>query len=204
MNRANLQRQGIHLVVKCQTMTPLLSNTNSRLLLLTLFVTLVCVTESSAEPKRDCLGFLARSKRNEVPVYPEPDVTQKVKRRLTQGEVVCVVGEVGEFLILDSPKAQSQEKPPSQASVGQFVRKTDLWESEENSYGYKLSPIEKIKQYVKYLQSGGVPDDGLYIFRPLIDLLKTDDASPEPHDAAPSLEPHHPPLAPPESPKSRD
>lgn len=190
-------------------MTRFLSSTNCRLLLLLLFVTLVGVTESFAEPKRDCLGFFARSKRNEVPVYPEPDVTQKVRRKLTQGEVVCVVGEVGEFLILDSPKAQSQEKRPKkqdsmQASVGQFVRKTDLWESEENSYGYQLSPIEKIKQYFKYLQSGGVPDDGLYIFRPLIDLLKTDDASPEPHDAAPSLEPDHPPQAPPDSPKSRD
>ena len=164
-------------------MTLLLNNTTSRLLLLALSVTLVCVTESSADSKRDCLGFFARSKRTDVPVYPEPDVTQKVGRRLEHGEVVCVVGEVGEFLILDSPKTQSQD------SAGQFVRKTDLWESEENSQGYQLSPAEKLKRFFKYLQSGGVPDDGLYIFRPLIDLFKTDAFAPE----SPVVAPNPPP-----------
>ncbi len=98
----------------------------------------------------------------DVPVYAESDLTAEVVARLSLGEEVCYVGEEKEFAIVEG----EFELKKSRLS---FVRLVDLWAPNlPASKTPARGLFEQVRRYLKYLQSGGVPEDPLLPYRPLL------------------------------------
>ncbi len=123
-----------------------------------------------------CTGLLYKAKKDNVPVYYEADLSSGVLSRLSAGELVCYVGEQGEFAVLHWQEGEANSKDSKLA----YARLVDLWPSNQTQQATQLSPFKQhppnvlntLKSYYYYVQSGGVPEDGLAPYRPLINIFK--------------------------------
>lgn len=119
------------------------------------------------EPKLVCAYY--RAKTPDVPVYKAPDTTSQVVARLSSGEMVCHIGEQGEFAILDwsyQEEINGRGKRAKDAkTVLVFVRLADLWAPASTR---PMDLVEQAKHYFYYMRQGAVPDDILAPFYPLI------------------------------------
>lgn len=133
--------------------------------------------EDTINPEREvitqCAGSLYRAKRDDVPVYEEPSLESSVLRRLKQSEQVCYLGEQGDFIIIQKKSNQQSSEQSSgqdgdKSSVA-FVRLVDVWEPSQGQV--RTSFLKKTRQYMNYVLHGGVPDDPLFLVRPLIESV---------------------------------
>ena len=145
-----------------------------------------------------CNGFVFRTKREGVPLYAQPDTTAAVIARLALGTRVCRVGVQQDFAILaqapgsepggtPSPSSEAADKPSSQtptkaSDLGKptqgedaqpfvFARNADLWSPDVVSPTQTQespSALQRLKNMLEYVQSGGVPEDGLLPYRSII------------------------------------
>lgn len=128
------------------------------------------------EPPEKCSGWLYRSKKHEVAVFEEPDRASRVLEYLSRGDEVCYVGERERFAIVE----WTVEKQA-------YVRLVDLWPGPLSDYAKeKLSKsgkpmpnpteyglmgiIKRVKRYFTYMRSGGVPDNALDAYEPIIGI----------------------------------
>jgi hypothetical protein len=138
-----------------------------------------CASYRNAAELTNCSFY--RSKKNGVPVYDGPDTTSSRLDTLALGEEVCYIGEENDFAILQwdkqqiirgtapaAPAATGAQKTPAEKRA--YVRLVDLWEP-RGSGGDKGDLIQRIKNYYYYGQYGGVPDDPLWLFRPMINTI---------------------------------
>lgn len=123
--------------------------------------------------RAECNGFEYRSKDDGVPVYDEPDTASRVVRKLALGDVVCRIGEQNGFAILSGTDSKLE-----------FVRSAEIWTPDPRAEGVQedRSILDRIRGYFQFIQSGGVPEDGLLPYRGIIG-----DYAP---DSAPSATPH--------------
>ena len=119
---------------------------------------------------RGCEGAWYRIKRKRVPIYQEASSRARVIAYLSRGEKVCYIGEKERFSILDwnAGKEVNQSEPAELV----FVRTSDIWSP--NS-GRPQGFFGRIKQYWHYFRSGGVPEDGLAPYGPLIEIFQKSD-----------------------------
>ena len=134
----------------------------------------------------NCKGLLYRSKKDGIPVYESPDVTSSVLRKLGLGEKVCRIGEMGQFQILRWDSFIKHEDGEAIASSSAFARTVDLWEARDMP-GRKHGMLESVTGFFKLLFSGGMAEDPLLPYRPLMIPEKTPDlsigsCSPQPQD----------------------
>lgn len=129
-----------------------------------------------------CDGFVAHAKSEGVPIYRSPDATADVVRKLKSEEEVCCIGRQAEFVILHlestpigaderGAKSGTNGDEDSEPSTLGFIKETDLWLPQRPSVAEaqgSISTFEKLKRYIRYVQSGGVPEDGLLPYRWLI------------------------------------
>ena len=120
----------------------------------------------------DCSGLLFRSKKEGIPVYASPDKTSKVLRKLSLGEKVCRVGEMGEFQILKWKAHSVEDETGVSESSSAFARTVDLWEARDMP-GKKPGVFESAYRFFKLLFSGGMADDPLLPYRPVMDPEKS-------------------------------
>jgi len=136
-----------------------------------------------------CTGRVYKAKKDDVPVYQEPKLTAKVVSRLKLGERVCYVGEEKDFAIVDWDAHQSvqndgvvKSKPDDNKKERLvFVRTVDLWAPpniKEQVVGGVLSLFEQAKSYMEYMRQGGVPEDPLMPYRPIMNLFQSNDSEP--------------------------
>lgn len=118
----------------------------------------------AADAEENCGGLLYRAKREGVPVYAEPDTTSRVVHRLTLGERVCYVGEQKAFAILDWREYVPAEQTEPRVA---FARLVDLWAPNERRGGV-VGFFNRVKGFLYYIINGGVPEDPLLPYRPLI------------------------------------
>lgn len=115
----------------------------------------------------NCPGLLYRSKKEGIPVYDSPDVTSKVLRKLELGEKVCRVGEMAQFQILRwTPHAKEEDGTVTKSATA-FARSVDLWEARDMP-GAKIGVIESATRFFKLLFSGGMAEDPLLPYRPIM------------------------------------
>lgn len=133
---------------------------------------------SAASADAECAGTLYAAKHDNVPVYDEASERGQVVAKLVSGQRVCRVGLENHFIIITGDVAWCVNA--GNASSGgraelYFVRETDVLETDSGDRGAiqrKRDPISSIKRYYRYMQSGGVPEDGLLPFRSILDLFK--------------------------------
>ena len=132
--------------------------------------------ENRPEKLGQCTGLLYKSKKEGVPVYQEADTTSLVIAHLSLGEEVCYVGEKDEFAILHWEKNSASANEKEKHTLA-YARLVDLWaneryqklpQDETNQIPRPRNFFQKIKSYYYYLRSGGVPEDGLVPYRPII------------------------------------
>ncbi len=115
-------------------------------------------TKTEAEMK-NCLGGKYRSKKDDVAIYADSDRAAEVIGRLALGEKACYLGEQSGFAII-------AWQPPRKLA---YVHLTDLWppRGEQARRGGK-DLFQNAADYLNYMRYGGVPDDGLAPYRPLM------------------------------------
>ena len=145
--------------------------------LLLFLPTLVVADEAPEDDVKNCHRY--RAKKERIPVYEQPDTTSAVVGHLRLGEHVCYVGEQQGYATVDwgvQHVFSSERKKSSRKSRLVFVRLVDLWEPVAGlGSKQKKGPegfIAWMKSYYHYLRSGGVPEDGLIPYRPVIDLVQ--------------------------------
>jgi hypothetical protein len=140
------------------------------------FATLSCLVVGASwaeedgrvlEPGRVCAYY--RAKAVDVPVYKKPDTTSQVVAKLSLGEMVCHIGEQGEFAILDWSYQEEingrGKRGKGAKAVLVFARLADLWAPPSTM---PMDLVEQAKRYFYYMREGAVPDDILAPFYPLI------------------------------------
>lgn len=131
------------------------------------------LADDTITPKKEtlvpCGGFLYRAKRDDVPVYEEPSLDSSVVRRLKQSEQVCYLGEQGDFIIVQKKSDQIGTEKESNKTAVAFVRLVDVWPPPQGQV--RTSFLKKTRQYMNYVLHGGVPEDPLFLVRPLIESV---------------------------------
>ncbi len=137
---------------------------------------------SGAQETTDkCVRF--RAKRQGAVVYEKPDSSSKQAGRLAYGEYVCVIGQEKAFAVVDwsrrdavnerpasaGEKNESEDVKPAGAVDQVYVPLADL----QPSYGALdyADPeliMEKAKIQMQRMRFGGMPEDGLAPYRPLL------------------------------------
>ena len=108
----------------------------------------------------------------------DPDVTAQVITKLGLGERVCYVGENEQFAIVDwslqHELNEARDQVASEEKVA-YIRLVDLWTPSKGpgsaQKGGTKGFVSWVKQYYHYVRSGGVPEDGLIPYRPVLDLF---------------------------------
>jgi len=127
----------------------------------------------------ECEGVVYKSKDDHIPVYTSPDETSKVIGKLALGEKVCNVGEEKGFSIIIWPTDYSQKTKKAKSEKVEktnlaFVKVTDLWAPNLNkSSGGVEGFFEDAKRYYYYIRSGGIPEDPLAPYRPIMNIFST-------------------------------
>jgi len=159
---------------------------SSSLSLVLLFVTSSVAAEDSERKlkleqesrlKEACSGTLYRSKKDEVPVYGEPDQTAQVVHRLSLGEKVCYIGEKGTFAILDWGSFLSVSGEKVQEERLSYVRLVDLWPPKNGSSRKESLPglagfFSKARSVFQRMGYGHPPEDALEPYDPIIGPLR--------------------------------
>ncbi len=145
---------------------------NVFLLAVVVTITISSYTRAEEEIASNCSGVLYKAKREGVPVYEERATTSQVLRHLTLGEKVCYIGEEGEFAMIDQRFKQNlQVFSESEEPRVAFVRLVDLWNLRDRPVAGKRTSggwFTRIRQFIKYIMSGGVPEDPLGPVRPIM------------------------------------
>lgn len=113
----------------------------------------------------ECNGFVYRTKRADVPVFAEPDSATEVLTKLPLGERVCRVGVQADFSILTDVAGTGAERRLV------FVKSTDLWSPNAPApvvTSQEMPAFQRLKSFIEYVQSGGIPEDGLMPYRTII------------------------------------
>lgn len=130
-----------------------------------------------------CVGGLYRSKIEGVPVYADAAKTSQVLAKLSLGAEVCYLGERESFAIVEwplrtekiipLPEAEKADSDPQRKLA--YVRLVDLWEPRDRARKRRTGLLSTLKDYYYYMRSGGVPDDGLAPYRPLLNSVAPSD-----------------------------
>ncbi len=131
-------------------------------LLLLIPATALSEEKEVKEQEVGCAGVFYKAKKDDVPVFDRADATGKVPHRLSIGEKVCYIGEEKDFVIITKDEGKALF----------FVRRTDLWapKREKNRFGM-IGVVDWIKEQYNYMRHGGVPEDGLLPYRPVLDIV---------------------------------
>ena len=136
-------------------------------------------------PEAHCDGELLKPKKDNIAVYADPRPDAEIIARLTLGGRVCGVGEQSGFAIIAwkreelpvEPGKQSAEAEAAKTPQLAFVRLVDVWRS-PRTQNWKKVPEKKedlmatVQRWLRYAQSGIVPEDGLLPYRPLMDAFE--------------------------------
>ena len=134
-------------------------------------------TEVKEEKKKKedlhCLNYIYKAKKEGVPVYKEPDETSGTLANLSLGEEVCYIGQQESFAILNWKwRAEGEKRADSQPDVA-YARLSDLWDYSTSGDDAESSFLGRVfrraKSYYQYLRYGGVPEDALLPYSPLVD-----------------------------------
>ena len=118
-----------------------------------------------------------RSKKEDVPVYIEPETTSEIEGRLKRSEKVCYIGEEHGFAILqwDRQAILRGEAPPKEDKRG-FVRLVELWPPRKDD----VPMNDKVRDAYKFREAGGVTEDPLWMLRPFLDIFSSQDPCADP------------------------
>jgi hypothetical protein len=138
---------------------------------------------ASAPVAVECVGGFYRSKLDGVPVYADAATTSQVLTKLALGAEVCYLGERAGFAIVEWPlrTVKIVPVPESEKVISDpklkiaFVRTVDLWEPRGSARKRRTGLLSTLKDYYYYMRSGGVPDDGLAPYRPLLNSVSPSD-----------------------------
>ncbi len=133
--------------------------------------------------KESCSGVLYRSKKDEIPVYAEPDETAQVVYRLKLGEKVCYIGEKGSFAILNWESFLSSEERELSKEKLAYSRLVDLWPPKDGSGKKEHLPglagfFSKARSIFQRMGYGHPPEDALEPYEPIIGPFKNNDPQP--------------------------
>jgi len=124
-----------------------------------------------------------RAKKDRIPVYAKAETTSKVVHHMARGEFVCHIGEQGAFAIIDwrkhglinqQGKGTGQKKGVAKSPDIEitYVRLVDLWEPRDGqTKGQSMGLFDRIREHIRFLRYGGVPDDARGPFRPYMDSV---------------------------------
>jgi len=134
--------------------------------------------EREGRLKEACSGMLYRSKKNEVPVYGEPDQTSEVVHRLRLGEKVCYIGEKGSFAILDWGSFLAVNGEGVKEEKLSYARLVDLWPPKNGSGRKESLPglagfFSKARSLFQRMGYGHPPEDALEPYEQIIGPLRT-------------------------------
>ena len=124
---------------------------------------------SSFRKLRNCKEHAAQ--KDQVAVYEAPSISSEVLEYLEAGERVCVVGQRGDFYILDwnnQDKINGRRTQSSKSSVSVAYTKKEtvalVVDREDDLY-------ERAKTQMDLMRGGLVPEDVYGPFGPLIDMV---------------------------------
>ena len=129
----------------------------------------VYAQESSFRKLVNCKEYWAQ--KDQVPVYEAPSPTSEVLDYLEPGERVCVVGERGDFFILDWKNQDKINGRHIQSSKGVASVAYTKKESVSLVVEQQDDLFERAKTQLDLMRGGLVPEDIYGPFGPLIDLV---------------------------------
>lgn len=134
------------------------------LLIPAVFACLLFASLQAAAQAPDVQCWPHKAKRDEVPVFDEPETTSAVIGRLKLGEQVCGVGEQQGFAVIDWSRQDSVNNRPTMTKAEPelaFVRLVDLWPPAAEKTSAQHDFPGRVKEFFSYLRSGGMPEDVL-------------------------------------------